>query len=221
MIEQYKYVALGDCVTLGVPLQKNYAYPERVAQEMGWQVTNYGHTMSTTREGLEYFKQSDVQQADILSIQYGIVDSWQTFKGAPFVLYYPDTKWRKFLRKIVKKIKKYGRKLNFHGLFGTRNVVEIDEYIKNIQYMIKHSQAKYIILPEIYPNLDLTRESRILAYNQALSTLHDGKRVFVIKIFNLLKTGLHSGYYDDQTHLSDQGHKIVAEEILKITKNTT
>lgn len=215
MIEQYKYVALGDCVTLGMPLQYKQGYPEQVAIAMGWQVTNYGHTMSTTREGLQYFKKPDVQAADILSIQYGIVDSWQTFKGAPFVLYYPDTKWRKFLRKIVKKIKKYGRKLNFHGLFGTRNVVPVEEYIANIQYMIQHSQAKYILLPEIYPNQDLSREPRILAYNQALRQLHDGKRVFVIHYFDELKLHLNGEYYDDSTHLSGQGHKLVAEKIIQ------
>jgi lysophospholipase L1-like esterase len=208
------YVALGDCVTLGAPLEKGNAYPERVAQAMGWQVTNYGHTMSTTREGLEYFKKPEVQAAEILSIQYGIVDSWQTFNGAPFVLYYPDTKWRKFLRKIVKKIKKYGRKFNFHGLFGTRNVVPVEEYIANIQYMITHSQAKYVLLPEIYPNQDLTREPRILAYNQALAQLHDGKRVFVIKHFDLLKAHLNTDYYDDPTHLSGIGHQAVADHLL-------
>lgn len=211
---QTHYVALGDCVTLGAPLQQGHAYPERVAAAMGWQVTNYGHTMSTTREALEYFKKPDVQAADILSIQYGIVDSWQTFKGAPFVLYYPDTQWRKFLRKWVKKIKKYGRKLNFHGLFGTTNVVPVDEYIANIQYMIQHSQARYILLPEIYPNQDLSREPRILAYNQALRSLHDGQRVFVIEHFDLLKPHLHSAYYDDATHLSGEGHAAVAENIL-------
>jgi lysophospholipase L1-like esterase len=209
-----RYVALGDCVTLGAPFQQQNAYPERVAQVMEWQVTNYGHTMSTTREGLEYFKKLDVQNADILSIQYGIVDSWQTFNGAPFVLYYPDNKWRKFLRKIVKKIKKYGRKLNFHGLFGTRNVVPVEEYIRNIQYMIDHSQAKYVLLPEIYPNQDLNREPRILAYNQALAKLHDGKRVFVIKQFDLLKPHLNTDYYDDSTHLSGTGHQAVAHNIL-------
>lgn len=209
-----RYVALGDCVTLGAPLQQQNAYPERVAKAMGWQVTNYGHTMSSTREGLQYFKKPDVQSADVLSIQYGILDSWQTFKGAPFVLYYPDTKWRKFLRKIVKKIKKYGRKLNFHALFGTRNVVPVEEYIANIQYMIEHSQAQYILLPEIYPNQDLSREPRILAYNQALAKLHDGQRVFVIKHFDLLKAHLNSDYYDDPTHLSGKGHQAVADNIL-------
>lgn len=210
-----RYVALGDCVTLGAPLQQNQAYPERVAQAMGWHVTNYGHTMSTTREALQYFKKPEVQAADILSIQYGIVDSWQTFKGAPFVLYYPDTQWRKFLRKIVKKIKKYGRKLNFHSLFGTANVVPVEEYIANIQYMISHSQAKYILLPEIYPNQDLSREPRILAYNQALQQLHDGKRVFVIKYYDLLKAHLHDEYYDDATHLSGTGHQAVADVIIE------
>lgn len=212
-----KYVALGDCNTQGDPNNFGNAYPERFAKEMGWSVMNFGHTMSTTREGLQYFKCIQSQEADVLSIQFGIVDSWVTFKGAPFVLYYPDTKWRKFLRKIVKKIKKYGRKFNFHSLLGTRNVVEVDEYIKNIQYIIDNSKARVIYLIEIYPNLDLSREVNILRYNEALKTICDNKRVFFVPVFNALKPNINGENYDDTTHLSSIGHDIVKNQLVRVT----
>ncbi|QGM26847.1 MULTISPECIES: SGNH/GDSL hydrolase family protein [Acinetobacter] len=214
-----KYVALGDCNTEGDPNNFNNAYPERFAKEMGWSVINFGHTMSTTREGLQYFKRQETQDADILSIQFGIVDSWVTFKGAPFVLYYPDTKWRKFLRKIVKKIKKYGRKLNFHSLFGTRNVVELDEYIHNIQYIIENSKARIIYLVEIYPNLDVSREPNILKYNQALKQICDHKRVFFVPVFDQLKPNPQGENFDDTTHLSSIGHEIVKNQMMAVTTN--
>ncbi|NNH00126.1 SGNH/GDSL hydrolase family protein [Acinetobacter sp. ANC 5414] len=215
-----KYVALGDCNTQGDPNNFGNAYPERFAKEMRWMVTNFGHTMSTTREGLEYFKRPETQNADIISIQFGIVDSWVTFKGAPFVLYYPDNKWRKFLRKIVKKIKKYGRKLKFHSLFGTRNVVEVGEYLRNIQYIIENSKARVIYLVEIYPNLDLSREPNILRYNQALKSMCDNKRVFFVPVFDLLKPNPHGENFDDTTHLSSIGHDIVKDQLLAVTNNS-
>ncbi len=62
--------------------------------------------------------------------------------------------------------------------------------------MIQHSQAKYILLPEIYPNQDLSREPRNLAYNQALRQLHDGNVFLLFIYFEELKLHLNGEYYD-------------------------
>jgi lysophospholipase L1-like esterase len=213
MDKQIRYVALGGCNTIGEVHNMGNAYPERVAQAKGWQVENYGYTMCSTREGLQFFELKDAKNADVLSIQYGGVDCWLTFKGSPFVLYYPDSPWRKFLRKIVKKIKKYARKLHWHKFVGKTNVVPIEEYIANIQYMLEHSKAKYILLIDTYPNQDKTRESRILNYNQALQQLADNKRVIYIENYWQLDAELDLNF-DDSTHMSDRGQQILTELIL-------
>ncbi|MEB6564831.1 SGNH/GDSL hydrolase family protein [Acinetobacter towneri] len=208
-----RYVALGGCNTKGAINNIGNSYPERIAASKGWEVTNYGYTMSSTREGLQFMKLESVQNADILSIQYGGVDSWLTFKGSPFVLYYPNSGWRKYARKIVKKLKKYARKIHWHKLVGEINVVPIEEYISNIQAMIAQSNAKYVLLIDTYPNLDKTREPRILKYNQALKDLADGKRVIYIENYLELDKDI-SENFDDSTHLSNQGQQILTELIL-------
>lgn len=214
MSQPLRYVALGGCNTAGEINNIGNAYPERVAQAKGWALENYGYTMSSTREGLEFFKLHNVAEADVISIQYGGVDSWLTFKGSPFVLYYPDSPWRKFLRKIVKKIKKYARKLNWHKVVGEINVVPLEEYIANIQYMISHSQAKYILLIDTYPNQDKSREPRILKYNAALKALADNQRVIYVENYAQLDKELAKNF-DDSTHMSDRGQTILTELILE------
>lgn len=217
MSERLRYVALGDCNTTGELHNIGNSYPERIAKATGWSVENYGYTMSTTREALQFFKLKDVENADVLSIQYGLVDSWLTFKGAPFVLYYPDSPWRKFLRKIVKKVKKYARKLHWHQVVGQVDVVPVDEYVENIRYMIENSKAKYILLMEIVPNRDVSREPQTLKFNRALKTLADEKRVFYVSYYEALKSDLIANY-DDATHLSDQGQDYVTAQSLEILK---
>ncbi|SSP37706.1 Uncharacterised protein [Acinetobacter baumannii] len=213
---QLRYIALGGCNTIGEVNNIGAAYPERVAQAKGWQLKNYGYTMCSTREGVQFFNhKADVRTADIISIQYGGVDSWLTFKGSPFVLYYPDSPWRKFLRKLVKKLKKYARKFHWHRLVGTENVVPLEEYMANIRYIIEHSQAKYILLIDTYPNLDKSREPRIREYNQALKALSDGKRVLYVPNYERLSLD-ETRNYDDQTHLSAVGQQVVADAIIEV-----
>ncbi|HFG6798837.1 TPA: SGNH/GDSL hydrolase family protein [Acinetobacter baumannii] len=213
---QLRYAALGGCNTIGEVNNIGSAYPERIAHAKGWALSNYGYTMCSTREGLQFFHhKEDIKTADIISIQYGGVDSWLTFKGSPFVLYYPDSPWRKFLRKLVKKLKKYARKFHWHRLVGTENVVPLDEYIANIQYIIEHSQAKYILLIDTYPNLDKSREPRIRQYNQALQSLSDGERVLYVPNYERLSSD-EVGNYDDQTHLSSKGQQVVADAVIEV-----
>ncbi len=217
MSNPIRYVALGGCNTTGEVHNIGNAYPERVAKAKGWALENYGYTMSSTREGIQFFNLKNVAEADVISIQYGGVDSWLTFKGSPFVLYYPDSPWRKFLRKLVKKIKKYARKIHWHKVVGETNVVPYQEYIDNIRYMIDHSKAKYILLVETYPNKDKTREPRILKYNQALKDLSDGKRVLYVPNYQILNEDLDQNY-DDSTHMSSKGQQIVADAVLEVLR---
>ncbi|PVZ86051.1 hypothetical protein C9426_16900 [Serratia sp. S1B] len=69
--------------------------------------------------------------------------------------------------------------------------------------------------PKIYPNLDESGEQCILTDNRTLHRLYDGKRIFVVKYFDLLKINPNGMYYDDQPHLSDTRHQVVADKIFK------
>lgn len=213
MENHVRYVALGDCNTTGELHNIGNAYPERIAKIYGWNLENYGYTMSTTREGIQFFNLKNVAEADVLSIQFGLVDSWLTYKGAPYVLYYPDSSWRKILRKFVKKIKKYARKLKWHKIVGQEFVIPLDEYISNLNFMITQSKAKNVFLMNIVPNQDLKREPQTKKFNEALKNLADGRRVIYIDCYDLLKSNFIE-YYDDSTHLSSQGQQVVTEAVL-------
>lgn len=115
---------------------------------------------------------------------------------------------------MSKKIKKYVRKLHWHKVVGSVNVVPINEYKSNIQYIIDNSKAKYILLIDTYPNRDKKREPQALKYNKVLEDLSDGKRVLYVPNYQILNEDLEQNY-DDSTHMSSKGQQIVADAVLE------
>ncbi len=211
MSEPLKIVAYGDCNTLGFTSCEGNAWPEQVGKQLQAQVTNLGHTMSTTRELLQYAANFPAKNYDVAVIQYGLVDSWMTFRHSPYVLYYPTNPWRKFLRKLVKKIKKYARTLRVHAVLGWVNVVPIEEYVRNIEAVITSAPNTRFVLLGTAPNLDLPRNPRIEQYNAAME---DISRRFPNACFVNPYAPLHAAmdklYFSDGTHLNDDGQRIVA-----------
>lgn len=216
-----RLVAYGDCNTLGFRECDKKSYPEILGEQLHANVTNLGHTMSTTRELIEYASAYPAKNYDIALIQYGLVDSWLTFRYSPYVLYYPTNPWRKFLRKLVKKIKKYARTLRVHEVLGWQNVVPIEEYIQNIETVISSAPETRFILVSTAPNHDLPRNPRIEEYNsalQALSLRH--QNTIYVDTYHPVSEHMNSAYFEDGTHLNKQGLEIVAAHITKeITKN--
>jgi len=214
-----KVLFLGDCNTLGTPEIEGKAYPEQLTKHLNIEVINCGHTMSTTREGLEYFKEKFSTDIDLLCIQYGLVDAWLTFKYAPYVLYYPDSKWRKIGRKLTKKFKKLCKKFGLNDSIGTENVVLLEEYLNNILWMHEHSPNTPIILIDTVPNKDVTRNSEIKRYNQALSELSaQHSRIHKLNIYHDFE-GSQKLHYIDPTHISPIGHEFVANKLFTLIQS--
>lgn len=90
--------------------------------------------MSTTREMLKYNETHPARMYDIALVQYGLVDSWLTFRGAPYVLYYPDYPRRKLARKLVKKLKRWARQWRLQDRIGSVEQVPLEEYIANLRF---------------------------------------------------------------------------------------
>jgi lysophospholipase L1-like esterase len=210
-------LALGDCNTLGVGELKENAYAELFAKAIDKSMKNCGFTMSTTRE-MKYFFQDFIEDnTEIILIQYGLVDSWKTFKYAPYVLYYPDNKMRKIIRKIVKKYKKITKSLGLNTLLGVKNVVPLKEYEENIESLIKQVQNRLVLLVETVPNLDTSRNSEILKYNQVMKQLANKYgHVYCIEVYSDLVD--KSDKYEDQTHLNESGYRTIANKIESVYK---
>jgi len=223
-----KLLFLGDCNTCGTAAlhqQHNEhgearTYAEIVAQNTNKSELNCGLTMSTTREALQYFARHEHPSLETVFIQYGLVDSWQTIKAAPYVLYYPDTPSRRFLRRWVKKWKKYGRKFGLGRMFGMQHQVPLDEYTSNIEHII-HACAQNgtkVVLIETAPNHDQSRNSAIKAYNAALKELAERhNNCTFVEVYTAFEQQMDA-YYMDPTHFSAAGHAYLAQRVLQVLK---
>ena len=212
-------LALGDCNTLGVKHLQGNAYPEMFAAALGKTVHNCGFTMSTTYEMLYFFEDFKEECKDILLIQYGLVDSWKTFKYAPYVLYYPDNFFRKIFRKIVKKYKKTAKKIGLNRLLGVTNVVDLDTYENNIKRVLEKTRDKTVLLIDTIPNLDISRNSEIQRYNQVLSGLSKQyEHVHYIEVYNDFLG--KPEYYLDNTHMNEKGYERITQNILSVYRKS-
>lgn len=209
-----KILALGDCNTLGVENCYKNAYPEMLAKELNATVKNLGHTMATTREAIELFNKVKDEYFDIVLISFGLTDSWKTFKYAPYVLYYPDNIWRKILRKIVKKFKKIGKKLNFMKFLGEESVVPEKEYVENLQYIVNHLTKSRVLILDTLPKKEQYRNISIKKYNVLLDSLAGSKNVTRIKLYDYFDQ--HRELFLDKTHLNSQGYEYIRDKIVEV-----
>lgn len=206
-------LSLGDCNTIGFQDLRHNSYSERYAKKIGKSIKNCGYTMSTTREMMHFFNDFKTNDTEIILIQYGLVDSWKTFKYAPYVLYYPDNLFRKYYRKLVKKYKKITKKLGLYERFGSENTVPIDEYMKNIEYVISESKNCKIYLIDTVPSRESFRNEEICRYNIALDDIAKKyDNVFRVKIYNQFLQHLED-YYLDHIHVNDLGFDYVYNAI--------
>lgn len=211
-------LALGDCNTLGAGELKNKSYPERFAASINASIKNCGYTMSTTRE-MQYFVKDNIQNADIVLIQYGLVDSWKTFKYSPYVLYYPDNTFRKYYRKLVKKYKKICKSIGLNKLLGVENVVPDKEYKNNIEHLIKRFPDKFFILVDTIPNKALWRNGEIVRYNKIIEDIAvRNLNANYLKIYDIFLNNFDY-YYLDKTHINDTGYNFISLQLIELYNN--
>lgn len=211
-------LALGDCNTQGDTHYKNNSFPEKFAEKINAKVQNCGYTMSTTIE-MQHFAKEYLSDADIILIQYGLVDSWKTFKYAPYVLYYPENFLRKIARKFTKKYKKIARKCGLNKTLGENNVVPIEQYKTNIENIITDNSNKTFILIDTVPNKDISRNDEIEKYNRALKEISNRhKNVYHLKLFEIFMDKMDE-YYLDNTHINGRGYDAIANLLLELFQN--
>ena len=211
---------LGDCNTCGTQEVSGKVYADIVSKSLCKPHINGGLTMSTTREALRFFDDHMSEHVSAVFIQYGLVDSWQTIKAAPYVLYYPETKLRRFCRRWVKKWKKYGRKLGIGRLFGMQQQVPIAEYVSNIEAIVTRARCP-VFLIETAPNHDASRNAAIGEYNDALARIAAShSNTTCIKCYGDFSQHM-ADYYLDPTHFSLAGHARLAQRIIEKLKVNT
>jgi len=214
-------VALGDCNTEG-HVAPSDTYPALVAQALGAEVLNCGHTMSTVREGWQYAKRKLTPDTAYLLVQYGLVDSWVTFRGAPYVLYYPDNLLRKVARKLVKKLKKTGRRIGLHRWLGSKHVVSPAEYGQTLARIIHHARAcapgMVICLIATPPHLEDWRNPAIQEFNRVMLSVARQNQCSFVDVYPLF-VGRRE-LYADLTHLNAEGHRVIAHACLDAVRSS-
>ena len=208
-----KILAIGDCNTLGSNELANDSYPERLGSYYKAEVINTGLTMSTSREGIELLKHHFDDDVDCVTIQFGLADSYKTFKYAPYIPYYPDNIVRKQIRRLVKKYKKISRRVGLSKRLGEVNVVPFEEYRDNYRKMIESTQGKLVILLETIPNQITWRNSEIVRYNGIIRQLaaEYPNCIFIELYDHFLKR--FNDFYLDPTHSNEKGYNFIAEQI--------
>ncbi|MBD3843026.1 MAG: SGNH/GDSL hydrolase family protein, partial [Campylobacterales bacterium] len=98
--------------------------------------------------------------------------------------YYPNNFIRKILRKIVKKYKKIGKKLNFISIFGEESVVPESEYLSNIKQIIKQSRQAIVVILDTLPKEEEFRNVSIKEYNKLLDSLVEYKNVIRVELYD-------------------------------------
>lgn len=212
-------LALGDCNMSGDIKFKANAYAERFSEQIGKSLTNAGYTMSTTREMLYFFKDHYGEDCEIVLIQYGLVDSWKTFRYAPYVLYYPDNPLRKICRKLVKKYKKIAKSLKLNDLLGVESVVPLEEYQENIEKVILSVRTGIVILIDTVPNHQRFRNDEIVKYNHVLDKLAEQyEHCYKLDIYDLFLEHMDR-YYLDETHINEAGYAMISEKLTLLYRN--
>jgi lysophospholipase L1-like esterase len=214
-------LALGDCNTLGTIELEPVAYPFVLGRRLGVKTVNCGHTMSTVREGWEYARRKLSAETDYLTIQFGQVDAWLTFRGAPYVLNYPDNLARRVSRKLVKKFKKLARKARVHHWLGEANVVSPTEYRARLTAIIQlarqRSPGVRICLVATPPSLMEDRNPRIETYSQILKQVAEACACSFGDAYSIFcgKPEL----FVDPIHLNEAAHEMVAQRCWEALKH--
>jgi lysophospholipase L1-like esterase len=210
-------LSLGDCNTCGIAPCKGDAYPERFARRLGGVVRNCGYTMSTVREASHFFRDFYANDTTLVTIQYGLVDSWETFAYAPYVLYYPDNPLRKLYRKLVKRYKKLCRQIGLKTVLGMAPVVPAAEYARRLTQIITACRSDTrIMLIETVPNRNESRNPAIRRYNEVLrevSAAHS--QCQMLDAYAWFAAHRDTLYLDD-THINAQGHEWISRGLFAL-----
>ena len=211
-----RILALGDCNTSGVKGCEGNAYPEKLAAMLGGSCVNVGHEMCGTREGLKQFAHAYDDEFDMIIVQFGGYDSWESFKYSPYVLNFPDKAWRRYARRWARRYKRTCKKVGLTRLIGADTLVSLQEYKDNIQRIIDGCDGKVVCLLDTFPSLEIARNYRIRVYNAALDEVAERNGCLKLDLYDFFEKNLNGGYFLDYVHISDGGHEYVAQKLFEL-----
>ncbi|MFC1620799.1 SGNH/GDSL hydrolase family protein [Candidatus Omnitrophota bacterium] len=237
--DTFRIVCIGDSVTFGVPITLNRSrdtFPKLLEKSLNqlqmrknFEVINAGVPGFTSYQGLQYLKYYLIKyKPDLVISQFEINDAAEA-------LYFADkdqklqpdwsiaaqnflnkSKSYRLLGKIIFYVK-YRFFCNADNCKGNKKRVTPDDYKNNLREMIeigKENGFKVIFLPPVFfEPTEKELEGRI-STNKKYSFPKEALYVDTYSAFKKREAIARSLFFDD-CHLTPEGHKILAEEILK------
>jgi lysophospholipase L1-like esterase len=222
-----RIMAVGDCNTGGAngtaPETQMVRQVAMLLESAGFtcRVRNLGHTMSTSREGVARMER-DGEPADLLLLNFGLVDAWVTSIPQVYLSYYPDHVVKKWARKLLKSLKRRLRADWLRRWVPVGEVVPIEEYEQNICRILDLSRESNpdvccILWGTVAVPGDEARSRNIERYNGCLRSIADGRaRTRYLDATALIRDLTRSEAYLDHVHISKRAAQQIATGVAQV-----
>lgn len=215
-----RVLAVGDCNTCGivVPAIGNTILDKLCLrlEKLGYQTVgqNLGYGMATSREGVERIRR-EAKPADLVLINFGLVDTWITSIPQIYVPYYPDSVLRKRVRKLLKFIKRRLRSPWLRKFIPLGPVVPLEEYRRNMQQMItlarsKNPAATILLWGSPPVQHDPSRNDNLRRYDCVLKEIAVQSGVIFLSTFEIVESLESAEAYLDEVHLNEAATEGIA-----------
>jgi lysophospholipase L1-like esterase len=222
-----RLLAVGDCNTggaEGAPLEERIT--ERLAAQFAargieCRVQNLGFTMNTTREGVPRMERH-AEPADLVLINFGLVDAWVTSLPGFYLSYYPDNRGKRWARKALKWVKRRLKSPLLRSLVPLGEVVPIDEYEQQMRRMLAIARAgnpevKIVLWGTVPVPGDEPRTANIARYNERLRGIAASEQnVWYLDPGPLIQGLSQREAYRDHVHLTRLAAERIAVAVVQL-----
>lgn len=222
--QSLRILSIGDCNTSGL---ETFSVPSVLVDKLtqrGYHcaLQNLGEAMNTSREGAAK-AQALASPADLVLINFGLVDAWTTSIPWLYISYFPDNRLKRLSRKLLKSVKKRLRGPTARKLLSSGPVVPLHEFTNNIMVIIQHIRGQNpdatIVLWGTAPSSDEERNHRLVSYDLQLAEIAGQEGLF-LDTKALLEPYGRQQTYQDAVHLSHTGCDLIADGILGLLPQT-
>lgn len=222
-----RILAVGDCNTGGVEgAPPETRMPVQVAARLesagfSCELRNLGRTMSTSREGVARIR-SEGTPADLLLLNFGLVDAWVTTIPRVYIAYYPDNLVRKWGRKLLKSLKRRLRAGWLRRWVPVGEVVPIAEYERNIQAILDVAREQNpgvfcVLWGTVTVPADQARTGNIARYNACLRRIADSHPgTTYLDAADCIREFDVGEAYVDRVHISQRAAERIAAEVAHV-----
>lgn len=159
------------------------------------------------------------EPANVLLLNFGLVDAWKTSIPGIYVPYFPDSRLRKIGRKLVKLIKKRLRHPFLRRMLPYGHLADLEEPEANLVTSIREVRRRApdlcVICWGFAPTRnDEARNTCLKEYDQVLAKLVMPNGACV-DTRSLIEADPWENMLLDEVHLNRKGSELIADEIIQ------